>query len=68
MKLREIPPNSKIYDKEISDGSTYLTFFHLDGLYSYCETEKGNTIHLSGNIPLKKIGNHYEIDELKNRD
>ena len=61
MTLAELPKSSKIYAEGISDGSKYLTFKHLDGMYSYCETEKGNPIHLYFGTPLREKGDGYEI-------
>lgn len=61
MKLHEIPRGSKIYE-ETSDGSSYLIFNRLDGMYSHCTTEKGGTIHLSVITPLKQYKDGYRID------
>jgi hypothetical protein len=61
MKLYDLPEGAKIYIEGISDGSKFITFFHIDGMYSYCETEKGGVIHLSATTPLKEVGGHYEI-------
>lgn len=62
-KLYEIKPGSKIYSDEVSDGSSYIIFRHIDGMYSYCETEKGNLIPLSASCPLKEIKDGYEIEK-----
>lgn len=62
MRLYEIPEQSKIYSDYISDGSSYIIFHYLDGMYSYCVTEKGGVINLSGSTPLKEKGDGYEID------
>lgn len=62
MKLYDIPKKSKIYCK-LSDGSKYFTFDHIDGMYSYCESEKGNVLHLSVSTPLKEYKDGYEIEE-----
>lgn len=63
MKLKDIPTGS-----QITIGEDTVTFDHLDGMYSYC-TVNGNpkiVVHLSRMTPLKKVGDHYEIDrELK---
>jgi len=62
MKLYDIPEGSKI-KAECSDGSEYLIFHHLDGMYSYCKSEKGGVIHLSGGTPLRAVEDYYVIDE-----
>lgn len=58
-KLYDIPQGSKIY-VESSDGSTYITFHHLDGMYSYCTTEKGAVVHLGATCPLEKHRDGYK--------
>lgn len=60
MKLYEIKKGSKIVC-ELSDGSNYLIFDHLDGIYSYCITEKGGVVHLSTLAELKEVDGHYEL-------
>ena len=45
MFLHEIKRGSKIYGG-CSDGSTFLIFHNLDGMYSFCRTEKGGITHL----------------------
>lgn len=64
MKLHEIPKGSKIKCK-CSDASTYITFNHLDGLYSHCTTEKGATVHLGRSTELGKLvnGDYYLIED-----
>ena len=61
MKLYDLEKGSKIYC-EVSDGSTYVIFDHIDGLYSYCTSEKGAIIHLSAVAPLKEMKDGYEIE------
>ena len=62
MKLYDIKLPAKVYC-EVSDGSSYVIVDHLDGMYSYCETEKGGLVHLSVGTPLKEAGDGYEIRE-----
>ncbi len=62
MKLYDLQKGSKI-TADVSDGSTFIIFDHIDGAYSYCTTEKGGVIHLSAVTPLIQVGDHYEIDE-----
>ena len=64
MKLHEIPKQSKIFC-EVSDGSKYVIFDHLDGMYSYCKSEKGDILHLSRFTPLIEVEGGYKIDENK---
>jgi hypothetical protein len=60
LKLMDIPRGSKIYCTA-SDGSKYLTFNHLDGMYSHCTTEAGGTAHLGVWTPLAPHLDGYEI-------
>lgn len=59
--LRKIPKDSKIFC-DASDGSKYIIFRHLDGIYSYCDTEKGGYINLSASTPLEEVDGGYKID------
>lgn len=43
--LIDIKPNSIIHCKP-ADGSAWVMFKRLDGMYSHCVTEKGNPAHL----------------------
>ena len=43
--LYKLPMGAKI-KCELVDESKYLIFNRLDGMYSHCTTEKGNTTHL----------------------
>ena len=61
MRLYDLEKGSKIL-ADLSDGSSYVIFDHLDGMYSYCKTEKGGVFHLSAGTPLKKEGDYYLID------
>lgn len=58
--LYGVPQESKI-ECTASDGSTFVIFHHLDGMYSYCTTEKGAVVHLSVHQTLKKEGDHYVL-------
>lgn len=59
-KLYEIELPAKVYC-EVSDGSAYVIVEHLDGMYSYCRSEKGEIVHLSIGTPLTKKGDGYKI-------
>lgn len=61
MKLYDIKKGSKIYCP-CSDGSRYVIFDHLDGMYSVCTTEKGGVFHLSASAPLKPFKDGFEIE------
>jgi len=55
MKLHEIPKGSKIRYATLMHGTEIIvTFKHLDGIYSYCEANTGETVYLSVNTPLEK--------------
>ena len=62
LRLYDLTPNRgiKIYC-ECSDGSEYVVFSYLDGAYSYCTTEKGAVVHLSGGTPLIKFKDGYML-------
>ena len=64
LRLWDVMKGSKIYEKA-SDGSSFLIFDHLDGMYSYIETEKGSIVHLAGGTPLKVFKDGYKIDSGK---
>lgn len=60
MKLYEIPKLSKIQIK--NEKSTYIIFYHIDGAYSYCETELGSVVHLSASTELELLADgNYAI-------
>lgn len=62
LKLHEIAEKSKIYE-ESSDGSEFIIFHHIDGMYSYCVTEKGAPVHLSAVTPLVVHEDGFKIAE-----
>jgi hypothetical protein len=61
MRICDIETGSKIYTG-CSDGSTYLIFHDMVGLYSYCETAKGGVVYLSGSTSLTKKNDGYVIE------
>jgi len=68
MKLYEIPQGSKIRVTLNSGKKCFITFQHIDGMYSYCTLEDGdpdNVVHLSAMTPLKKLKGYYKIIEDK---
>ena len=44
--LYDLPRGAKI-KCEANDGSKYVIFDHVDGIFSYCTTEKGGIAHIS---------------------
>lgn len=61
MKLYQIPRDSIIY-VNCNDDSSWINFKRIDGIYSVCITEKGNTVHLGANTELEPINqNEYII-------
>lgn len=58
IRLSDIPKGSKIYGM-FSDGSKYVIFNHLDGLYSFCTTENGSVTHIHRSSLLEKDGDGY---------
>jgi parallel beta-helix repeat protein len=59
--LIDIPQNSKIIC-DCTDGSKYVIFHHIDGMYSFCTTENGNTVHLYCMTKLKQSNDSYVIE------
>ena len=66
MKLYEIPRGSRIKTTLNSGKECFVTFHHLDGMYSYCTLDDGdpdNVVNLSVNTPLKIVDDYYVIEE-----
>lgn len=47
---------------DCSDGSTYILFHHIDGMYSYCKTENGGTVHPQAVSKIKPVEGGYEFN------
>lgn len=56
MKLYDLPRPSRIQlpNGEASDGSRYITFCSIDGMYSKCVTEKGALCLIAAWTELEK--------------
>ena len=68
MELHEIPRGSRIKTTLTSGREVFITFHHLDGMYSYCTLDDGNpdtenVIHLSRFTPLEKVDDYYVIKD-----
>jgi len=51
-----------VYGKRDEPGKEgFITFHHIDGMYSYCTTEEGDVVHLSAMTPLIKENDYYII-------
>ncbi len=59
-KLHELPQGSKLY-VQCSDGSEYITFNRLDGSFSHCTTENGNTVHVVAWAQFVPSRDGYEL-------
>lgn len=62
MKLYKVPRNSRIdvrklhlKRKNTEEDITELNFEHIDGMYSYCTTDKGEVVHLWASAEVKVI-------------
>ena len=64
MKIYEIPRGSRIFGSW-SDGSAYVTFYHLDGMHGYCQTEKGQAVYIAASQDLVVVAGDYEIVRLE---
>lgn len=61
VRLIDIENGSRI-DIGCPDGSTFIIFDHIDGMYSYCTTERGGVLHLNAMCPLEMISRkHFRI-------
>jgi hypothetical protein len=66
MKLYEIPKGSQIKATLNSGKECFITFYHVDGAFSYCTLNDGDsdsTIHLAASTPLRKEGDYYVIGD-----
>lgn len=60
MKLYEIKLPARVYCK-CSDGSEFIDVHHLDGMYSYCTTERGGVAHLCVFEELEQHADGYRV-------
>lgn len=76
MKLYEIPRGSLIRAQTINSDTKeklgeFITFHHLDGMYSYCTvygSKMEHVVHLSVSTELEKVGDYYVIKSDKKHD
>lgn len=69
MKLYEIPRGSLIRARTINKDTQdvlgeFITFHHVDGMYSYCTvygSKMEHVVHLSVGTELKEVGDYYII-------
>lgn len=60
MKLYNVPRNSQVRvthdipEAGLKDGDI-IQFSHIDGMYSYCESSDGNTIHLIASLEVDLV-------------
>lgn len=52
MKLYDVPRNTRIKVEDLE-----LMFHHIDGMYSYCKTEEGETVHLAAWTEVEIVNN-----------
>jgi pyruvate/oxaloacetate carboxyltransferase len=66
LMLYELSPKQdiKIYC-DVSDGSKYIKFDHVDGMYSYCVSEKGGILHPHCTTKVIKFKDGYKFYEEK---
>lgn len=62
LRLLDLPLKSKIYC-ELSDGSMYFIYDHPDGMYSYCVSEKGGTLHIGLAAQFEPFKDGYKLLE-----
>jgi hypothetical protein len=64
MRLMNLPPRPKVPIKiYYNEEDEYIYYHHIDGMYSYCKTEKGEVTHLSVGTPLIAYKDGYKIYE-----
>jgi hypothetical protein len=52
MRLYDVQLPARIYFFTFADGSTYVDVDHLDGSFSFGETERGAVVHLAASAHL----------------
>jgi len=61
MKLYQIPDNSPLRIDVVGSKNDLATFFHIDGMYSYCESSDGLPFHLGASTEMILVDGRYEI-------
>ncbi len=59
-KLHDLPKGSKLY-MHCLDGSEYVTFNRIDGSFSHCTSENGNTVHVVTWAQFVQYRDGYEL-------
>lgn len=52
--LIDIPRNTKV-----KIFGNWYKFYHIDGMYSYCEDLESNVVHWKFNTPIEEIGESF---------
>ena len=55
MKLYDVPRNTRIKVEDLE-----LMFHHIDGMYSFCQTDDGETVHLAAWTEVEIVKNEGE--------
>lgn len=55
MKLYDVPRNTWIVVTLVDGSKLRLHFHHIDGMYSYCVTEKGDVVHVDATTDVEIV-------------
>jgi len=61
MRLMDLPRRPAEAIKIYGEEDEFVYYHHIDGMYSYCKTPDGNTVHLSAGTPLEVYKDGYKI-------